>query len=158
MTQITNDWKVNAQLLLQAAKDIAPPGHPRSGSVGSIRHQALFEQYVLKLEKYKREGEAWINGLIDFEENKTGDRNQAIENVKDRRPVGAVSDPSVTGVVRKFWLACVSLNRELAEEERVPPEEFILEWLILKGYEELAEFLTGYPFWPLGLDDHDHWV
>jgi hypothetical protein len=141
-----------------AVKDVASLDHPSGGSAGSARHRSLFEEYVQKLRKHKREGEKWFKALIDSEEKKTGDRDQAIANVKERRPVGPVSYPYVTGTVRKYWLACVSLNQELAKVERVAPEEFILGWLMQRGYDDLAEFLSGYPFWPVGLDDNDNWV
>lgn len=153
-----SDWRDRAQSLLQAAKDVDAGGHPAGGSPGSPRHRVLFEEYVRVLGKHKHEGERWMNALIDAEEQETGDRDQAIANVRERRPVGPVSHPMVTGTVRRFWLACVSLNQEVQGSERVAPEELLLLWLMHGGHDELAEFLAGYPFWPLGLDVDGRWV
>lgn len=158
MTQTTNDWRDRAKSLLQAAKDVVPPDHPTDVSTGSAQHKALFKKYVGELDKHKCGGEKWINSLIDSEEERTGDRNQAIINVMGRRPVGAVSFPYVTGTVRKFWLECVALNKQSAMSEQVAPEEFILKWLMQQGHDDLAEFLTGYPYWPMGLSGDGDWV
>ena len=158
MAEDATDWRERAQSLLQAAKDVHAVGHPSPGSPGSSRHRTLFEQYAKMLRSHKAESENWIERLTDAEERTTGDREQAIANVRERRPVGAVAHPKVTGVVRKFWLMCVSLNSEVAKSDQVAPEEFILLWLMYRGHEDLAEFLTAYPFWPLGLDEQNRWV
>jgi hypothetical protein len=158
MAQDSGDWVDRAQSLLQVVKDLALMDRPRANSRGSARHLALFEQYTRVLGEQKLEAERWFNVLIASEEEETGDRDQAIENVWERRPVGPLSHPKVTGAVRKFWLACVSLNEEVPETERVAPEEFVLLWLMHRGHDELAEFVTGYPFWPVGLDHDGRWI
>jgi hypothetical protein len=152
------DWTERARLLVQAVRDVQPVGHPRPNSTGSSRHHVLFESYVKRLREHKRVSEAWINALIDSEEEETGDRDQAIANVLERRPIGAVSHPFVTGTVRKYWLACVSLNGEVQRADQVAPEEFILLWLMQRGHVDLAELLAGYPFWPVGMDADGRWV
>jgi|CXWL01.1.fsa_nt_gi hypothetical protein len=158
MKQVLNDWRDRAQLLLQAVKDVAPHDHPRKGSMGSSHHHELFKEYVEELYKHKQEGEKWLESLVDSEERRTGDRSQAITNVMERRPIGALSYPYVTGTVRKFWLACVALNEQLPPLEKVAPEEFALEWLMQQGYDDLAEFISGYPYWPIGLNGFNIWV
>ncbi len=151
-------WRRRMAFLLQAVADVAPPDHPAAGAAGSTRHQTLFEQYRAELAKARRSGEKWYSGLIESEEERTGDHWQAVANTRKRRPVGPVSDPDVTATVRNYWLRCVALNEGLAAKNRVAPEEFVLKWLADRGHEPLAEFLTGYPFWPLGMDANDHWV
>jgi hypothetical protein len=158
MTQVTSDWKDRAQSLLEAVRDVAPPGHPPGGAAGSAQHRALFEQYLKKLGRAKRSADQWWLGLIDTEVKHTRNRDRAIANVKERRPIGPVSHPEVTGTVRKFWLACAALNEEVAIAERVAPEDFILGWMLRLGHDDLAKFLSGYPFWPVGMDWDGNWI
>jgi hypothetical protein len=153
-----NDWKERAQSLLRAVKDLDVVDHPAENSPGSASHRALFEQYTARLRRHRHKGEAWLNKLIESEERQTGDREQAVANVLERRPVGAVAHPMVTGTVRRYWLACDSLNRAVPASQRVAPEEFVLLWLMRAGHDDLAEFLSAYPFWPIGLDSGGRWV
>ena len=38
------------------------------------------------------------------------------------------------------------------------PEEFLLRWLVTDRLDELAEFLAGMPYWPIGMDEDGNWV
>lgn len=154
-----SDWKERTTQLQQAIQDVAPDGHPRMGSVGSLRHRALFRRYLVELSEAKELAEDWWSALIDAEEeDRTGDREQAVKNVELRRPVGPVGHGAVIEVVRRFWLECAALNREVDETDRVAPEEFVLGWLLGPEYQELAKFLSNLPFWPMGLDWEGNWV
>ncbi|MHC4469333.1 MAG: hypothetical protein ACYTDY_00755 [Planctomycetota bacterium] len=123
-----------------------------------MQHRVLFDEYVTELREVAEQANAWFQALVDVEEERTGDLAQAEMNVKERRPVGPVADGSVIAVVRRFWLACAELNIGETETERVAPEEFILKWLVTAGHDDLAELLSGFPFWPVGLDNSDNWV
>lgn len=153
-----SDWIERATELQRAIQDVAPTDHPRTGSVGSSRHYALFDQYLTELREAKELAEDWWEALIDAEEeDRTGDRDQAIANVEGRRSVGPVAHGAVVEVVRKFWVECAALNRQVGETERVAPEEFVLGWL-MNEYQEFAAFLSDLPFWPIGLDWEGNWV
>ena len=37
-------------------------------------------------------------------------------------------------------------------------EEFLLGELLRGGHEDLAEFISGLPYWPIGMDADGRWV
>jgi len=159
MRQRKIPWKERARRLLQAAKDFSRNVEYPTHSRGSASHQTLFRQYVKDLEAAKEEAEAWWASLIDTEEERVGDRDQAVENVNERRPTGLMSLGASDAVVREYWLKCDALNRKTRNpDERVPPEEFLLLWLVNDRRNELAEFLAGMPYWPIGMDEEGNWV
>jgi hypothetical protein len=152
-------WKERGRRLLQAAKDFSPdreyPAHAR----GSAAHQALFRQYVKDLKAAKAHSEYWWESLIDTEETRTGDRARAEENVIERRPTGLMSHGASDTVVREYWLKCDALNRKTRNpEDQVAPAEFLLLWLVNDRLNDLAEFLAGMPYWPIGMDEDGNWV
>ena len=152
------NWIERAAELQKAIHDIAPNDHPRTGSHGSASHHALFEKYVTELRDAKELAQGWWGALINTdEEDRTGNRDQAIANVEARRPVGPVAHGAVIEAVRKFWLECVAINQQVEDAMRVAPEELVLGWLMAE-YQDLAEFLSGIPFWPIGLDRQENWV
>jgi hypothetical protein len=152
-------WKERARRLLLAAKDFSPDVDYPTHSRGTAAHQTLFRQYVKDLASAKEEAEAWWASLIDTEEERVGDRDQAVENVNERRPTGLMSHGASDAVVREYWLKCDALNRKTKNlEERVAPEEFLLLWLVTERFNELAEFLAGMPYWPIGMDEEGNWV
>jgi hypothetical protein len=152
-------WKEKARRLLLAAKDFSPDVDYAPHSRGSAAHQALFRQYVKALTAAKEDAEDWWESLIEREEQRVGDRDQAVENVTERRPTGLMSLGASDAVVREYWLKCDALNRKTKNpEERVPPEEFLLLWLVNNRLNELAEFLADMPYWPIGMDEDGNWV
>jgi hypothetical protein len=152
-------WRSRIQNLIAAAKDVAPEDHPSSAKSDlSKKHRALFKEYLAELGEAKETAEGWWGALILAEEERTDDHDQAVENVEERRPVGPSVHGSVIAVVRKYWLACDSLNRLVDRPERVPPEEFVLGRLVDGNHDDFAEFLAGFPFWPIGLDREGNWI
>jgi hypothetical protein len=142
-----------------AAKDFSPDVDYSPQSRGSAAHQALFRQYVTAFEAAKEDAEEWWDSLIEAEEERVGDRNQAEENVLERRPTGPWSLGATDAVVREYWLKCDALNQKARNpDERVAPEDLLLRWLVDNGRDELAEFLAGMPYWPIGLDEGGNWV
>jgi len=152
-------WKERVRRLLLAAKDFSPNVEYVRHSAGSAAHRSLFRQYVTALKAAKEEAESWWESLIYMEQKRTGDRDQAVENVNERRPTGAMSLGASDAVVREYWLKCDGLNRKTKNpEERVAPEEFLLLWLVNDHLNDLAEFLAGMPYWPIGMDENGDWV
>ena len=152
-------WKERARRLLVAAKDVSRDVEYAPRSRGSAAHHTLFKQYVKALKTAKEDSEDWWESLIDTEEKRTGDRDQALENVIERRPTGLMSLGASDAVVREYWLKCDALNRKTKNpEERVAPEEFLLLWLVNDRLNELAEFLAEMPYWPIGMDEEGNWV
>jgi len=153
-----DEWQVRARALISAVRDLAIPNQPRANTKGSPSHRELFTSYVKRLRRHKTIADSWWNDLIEAQEESTGDRGQAIENVIARRPVGPASHPLVVGTVRKHWLEVAKLNQQSPEPSRVAPEEFVLEWLIQNRQHDLARTLASYPFWPLGMNVQGEWV
>lgn len=158
MNQQNPNWRDRVSDLLQAARDVGATDQPPTGAPGTPQHRALFERYVARLEWAHNAGMGWWADLIDAENERIGDRDQAIERVQERRPVGPVAHGIVIAVVRSFWLECARLNELLKPQERVAPEDLILGWLVKNRKEDLAKFLSDFPFWPMGMDFNGKWV
>jgi hypothetical protein len=128
----------------------------RAGSA----HRALFESYVRELRSARTAAEEWWEAQIDQERTMRtrGDQDQAVLNVAERLPVGPISHGLVIGTVRRYWLACVAINSQVAPGERVAPQDFILRWLLEAGSTNLAVFLSRFPFWPMGMDPEGRWT
>jgi hypothetical protein len=118
----------------------------------------LFAAYVSELRRAKQDVEEWWKTLIDAEEKRTGDRKQAVQNVKERRPPGPVIHGSIQAIIRKYWLECAKLNQVLVPSDQVPPEDLLLGWLMNGENEDLAEFLSAIRYWPIGMDHKGNWV
>lgn len=152
-------WKEKARRLLLTAKDFSPDVDYSPHSPGSAAHQALFRQYVKALEAAKKDAEDWWESLIETEEERVGDREQAVENVNERRPTGLMSLGASDAVVREYWLKCDALNRKTKNpDERVAPEDFLLRWLVDNRLDALGAFLADMPYWPIGIDEDGNWV
>jgi hypothetical protein len=152
-------WRANVGNLVNAVSDLNVPGHPTAGCEGTAGHHTIFARYVEQLTEAVETANAWWEGLIDVEQDeRTGDRNEAIQNVQERHPGGRVAHRFVIAAVRQVWLACDQLNKRLPPGERVRPEELALSWLAERGYPELAEFISQLAYWPVGLDAQWNWV
>ena len=108
-------------------------------------HARLFEEYVVELRKSKAWAEKWWKDL-----NK---QPQAGEPVKVRWPDGPASHPVVIAVIQKYYRGCGTINR--IHRVNVPPNVFLVEWLMEDETDELADFLAGLSYWPIGLDEKD---
>ena len=82
----------------------------------------------------------------------------AEREVRRSTPVGRVGDRTVIAVVRKYWLACDALNRETPAQIGVPPAEFVLASLLTTSHSDMAQFLSQFPYWPIGTDTDANWV
>jgi hypothetical protein len=145
--------------LLAAARDVGPAERlPFRPAVESDEHRARFQQYVRQLRSAKRVADDWWASLIATEAERIGEEEHAAVNVRLRRPPGPVVNPAVIHVIRSAWLDCQSINERSPAEARVAPEAFVLLWLQEAGRKDLADFVAGLPFWPLGLDDNGRWI
>jgi|CXWL01.1.fsa_nt_gi hypothetical protein len=124
-------------------------------------HDQLFLQYAKELNKAKLAAETWWKELIASEAAKIGGRKEALANVKMRWPLGPASHPYVVAVIRKYWLACEELNKEISEsyekgnssdEELVSPIVFLCDFLMDGKHEKLAAFIAPLNYWPIGME------
>jgi len=152
--------KHRALALLSAVGDIAPPGHPSPIPIerANSTYRAIFRRYVSEMRRSKKAAEDWWDAIVETEtERNRGGRGEALRQLLVERPLGALSYGEVIATVRKYWLECAATNRQSPEAERVPPECLVLAWLDA-GNDELAQFLSGWTFWPMGLDESGNWV
>ncbi len=149
-------WRQRVSELVQAARDVTPTGPSRG--VWTQPYRDLFEQYVRDLRGAKRYADDWWQAVVATEQSRAPDRPTALHILSQRFPLGPVGNLHVVGVVRQYWLTCASMNDQRLESERVPPAEFVLGHLVGNADEDLAEFLAGLPYWPIGMDADGNWV
>jgi hypothetical protein len=121
-------------------------------------YQQLFDGYVLALGAAKAEAELCWQRLIDTELARSGDPEEALAEVRARKPNGAVIHGAVIHAVRSGWLGCDALNQSVAPPSRVEPFELVFDWLLDERHPELLEFLGGFPFLPIALDAQGRWI
>ncbi len=153
-----NNWRDRAAALIEFVSDITGETPPPPRPSWPKPHLSLFEQYVADLRRARQEAQTWWNGMISAVRQRGGDQEEAARFVKRRFPVGAVCAKRVIGVVRHYWLACAALNAAAAPADRVPPEQFLLGRLIGTRDQDLAEFVSALPYWPIGMDADGNWV
>jgi hypothetical protein len=155
-------WAEHARDLLQSVGDVAPADHPPAGGIGAAGapHQRLFSAYVQKLRAAKKVAEIWWNATVESyrTSGRRGARDEALRTAKEIRPLGARCDSNFIGLLRQYWFECLALNASVDPEQRVAPEYFLLAWLIETGEDELAEFISGLTYWPIGQDKKGRWV
>lgn len=162
MPPSNTSWTTRAKNLIVAVRDVAATDHPSPllMSAAGPRHRHVFSTYVRKLRAAKKVADEWWESLV---ENNRGSRRrngreEAVRRAKELRPLGPRSDPNFIGLLRQYWFECWALNATVNPEQRVPPEDFLLAWLIEAGEDELAEFVSGLTYWPVGQDKKGRWV
>lgn len=80
------------------------------------RHERLLEKYAAELAAARQFAIEWWANLHERELQHRGSPDAAAAAVKERWPDGPASHPRVIAVVRKYWLACQSLNEVIARE------------------------------------------
>lgn len=148
--------------LLNAPRDLpasAPWREPPiERGVASDAYQRLFEEYEEDMEGAIDIAEQWWEDRIQARRVRGEDIQTILEESYCVSFAGPAGVGEVIWVVRKFWLRCVALNREMPEDQRVPPEVFLLHWLDDGQHTDHVQVLTGMPYWPIGLDEHGNWV
>jgi hypothetical protein len=150
-----------AALLLAAIKDIAPPGHPQPIPLAEASRQfrESFEQYLVELRRSNGRAEQWFNGLVMGIMERTGkSRDEAIRAALASSPVAPTSHTAVIGTIRTYWLRCAQLNSTVPRAMRVPPEQFVLGWLIEASADDLVTLLSRLTYFPVGLDKNGQWI
>lgn len=158
--QDTENSLERARQLVAAISDVAPPDHPQSKDFNAANadYTHLFERYQAALTDAVAEALTWWNGLIDLSMQRNHcSRQRAEHDALTEAPVGPASHGRVIAAVRRFWLDCDALNRLNTEGDRVPPEQFVLGWLIERN-PALAAVLGSWTYFPVGLDHQSHWI
>jgi hypothetical protein len=134
---------------------IAPKGRDTS----SAAHQDLFERYCEELRPAaQRATEAWLGELHGWA-SQGNTPEQAEEEMWATYPAGPAAQPFFVALVRRYWLACDTLNKTTSSERAVRPEQLMLDWLqSTPGLEELVAVLACMPYWPMGIDAEGRWI
>ena len=161
MVMVLHNVERGVRRLLTAPRDLPASvswqePHIAIGGASS-KHQQLFNEYSASLEIAVGTAVKWWEGLIKARMKRGLSQEVALKEVDRSRLAGPVSNPEVVYVIRKYWLACVALNAYVHEPQVVPPEVFLLQWLVDEERELLVQVLSGMLYWPIGLDDDGHW-
>jgi hypothetical protein len=130
-------------------------------------YEELLEEYVAELRVARDAALEWWNGLLRAEDP---DPTTAQTQVRLRWPAGPATFPRVIHVYRKFYLRCEALNDQReAEATDQPaagwgetdddsgPGTITPQGLLLDSIEavdpELNDFMSGFVFSPIGIDD-----
>jgi len=147
---------------MSAPRDLPPSAPwidpPISRAAASAAHQALFLEYTEFMADAIRLADIWWEGVIEARIRAGANRQAAIDSAYELRFAGPASSPELVWTLRTFWLRCVALNGELPEPQRVPPEVFLLYWLLDGQHDEWVQVISGMPYWPIGLDSNGNWV
>jgi hypothetical protein len=151
------------QRLLTAPLDLLPCGAPvwRSGHGFRVSqsHRAMFLRYRGEVDLVTGVALRWWEETLEARKELGPNERQAIREAWIARPAGPASFPGLVSLVRDFWLSCHALNTQCDVEDRVPPEVFLLQWLIEDGdYQQAVNVLACMPYWPIGLDRDGNWV
>jgi hypothetical protein len=148
--------KAGINRLLAAPMDLALSGAPvwdaDPKAPGSAQHRALFKLYVKELRKKVPAALRFWEDLASAAKS-DGDEMAAWRT----RPAGPASDPHFVAVIRNYWLRCHALNMEVEAGERIPPEVFLLAWLVAAEHSNFVEVLACMPYWPIGMDEDGAW-
>jgi hypothetical protein len=145
------------------------------------RYRQIFVDYVKELRAVGVEVSRWWSGLVTETVAEVGDPIVAATELLRRWPVGPVAHPRVLAIVRKYYLACEQLNKEIyatwtsnpaetyphrladendQEEIDENPEDLPLnpvflvgEALFTPGTKKLATDIGRLTYWPIGMDE-----
>ena len=157
-----HDIKFGLRRLLLAPQDL--PGAIKWREPGpsidevSSEHRRLFNDYFEALTRAVGVAVPWWNALVHQTMAGGPKEYDAIRANYELRPAAAASHPELVGVIRHFWLACDQMNRDVAVDQKVPPEVLLLRWLKTPDYDELISVLTAMPYWPVGFDEDGNFI
>jgi hypothetical protein len=158
MASVAQDWRSRVDALLQAGRDIREePSRQVAVRLGPA-HAALHTEYVRDLRKAKQWAESWWQSVIKTETTRAENAAAAERQVRARFPGRPVGHGSVIAALRKYWLACDSINETSPPDEWMAAEEFLLGTLVGSPDQDLAEFLADLQYWPIGMDANGRWV
>lgn len=118
--------------------------------------QALFADYCRDLQAaYESARGAW-EAKIDALVATGASEKDAIAKLQRDRLAGPADNQILTGVIRKYWLACDEQNRNRVDYW-IPPETFAIKWFFDQKNEDFLQLLSALPYWPIGMDKNGDW-
>jgi len=125
----------------------------------SAEHRELFDEYCAALDAGVRAAvENWTGELHGWAaDGRTPAEARA--TMWETYPAGPAAFPPFVALVRRFWLRCDALNRQVPAAKAVRPEQFMLGWLReVPEREEAVAVIASMPYWPLGMDPQGQWI
>jgi len=151
-------------------------------------YKKLLDRYVEELRPATIEVNEWWTRLASETIAKVGTKVAAAAELRRRWPLGPASHPRILAIVRKYYLACDQLNREITrarssdlqetptyapaypetdadtatsdEEDDLPMNPVILigESLFTPETQDLANFVGKLTYWPIGIDENGRYL
>jgi hypothetical protein len=157
-----HDVQRGLRRLLAAPRDLPPCAPWRDPPVekaeASEPHREAHGRYLEHLGVALDMTEPWWRGMMERFTDQGRSPEDAMNEVYRTGFAGPASSPHVVWVVRTYWLECVAINESLPEPQRVPPEVFLLHWLVQDQRTEAVQVLSGMPYWPIGLSAEGRWT
>ncbi|UXH78777.1 hypothetical protein [Roseateles amylovorans] len=147
--------------LLNAPRDIeggtpVPATSPsRAAAVPAL--QQVFDAYHEGFQYFVDHSFRWWAGCIAAAESMGLSHEEAVQEAYAQRLAGPASAPEFVWLIRHFWLRVDRVNRELPFDQRVAPQDVLLQWLVEAGEDREVLLITAMPYWPLGLDEQNQW-
>lgn len=120
-------------------------------------HGKLYEEYLADFVMAYEVAEEWWRSCVSAHVSAGVPRSLAIDTAFEKRLAGPASAPEFVWFIRLYWLLCDEINRGLPEWDRVPPQVFLLGWLVDDGLNDYVQLVTAMPYWPIGLDENGNW-
>ncbi|MBZ9942459.1 hypothetical protein LB533_15295 [Mesorhizobium sp. BR1-1-13] len=118
--------------------------------------KALFADYCRDLkDAYDNARAVWEAKIDSLQATGVSEKNAIAQLLRDRI-AGPADHRMLTGVIRKYWLACDEQNRG-RPDFWVPPETFAIKWFYDQQNEDFLQLLSALPYWPIGLDRNGDW-
>jgi hypothetical protein len=149
--------------LLLAPRDLPQvwprPEVPITKSAAAPAHLRMFDAYVRDIKRAVDEAVySWSFRIREMQEERGMNQAQAVDQAYNNFLAGPAGSPYVIWAVRKYWLACEAINKDLPIDRRVPPEVFLMSWLLGHEHQEEVQVLAQLPFWPLGMNGEGNWI
>jgi hypothetical protein len=149
------------------------------------RYNELRRQYIDELRSIKPEVNKWWACLVAATVARVGTELNAAAELRHRWPVGPAAHPRILSIVRKYYLACDRLNKELRLAHPMNPEEMntyvalhakvtsipdeegdlpinpiilVGESLFTEETKDLANIVGKLTYWPIGMDEKGSYI
>jgi hypothetical protein len=129
-------------------------------SEASSEYLRLFENYEADLQRVAADAERAWDAEIKWLRENSPTPEEAVAERWTAIPGGPSARPTFVALIRRFWLAVDALNRQVPVEQAVPPEVFLVKWVMdaVPLTDIRLKVLAVMPYWPLGLDTDGNWI
>jgi hypothetical protein len=148
--------------LLTAPDDLIICGARLAGSTvrqpGTDQHRDLFVRYHEVLRPMVELVSQWWFEQMEYQTKQLGSPAKARKELILETPAGPAGHVQFAPIVRRYWLACDTLNATINKDEWVDPPKLLLEWLVQSKDTLSVEVVASQPYWPIGLTKDGQWL